>query len=133
LMRRERKPAAHVERRGRVVQAKGQYAHAAILESARLFNILVRMGPLDAIWHALNFFAPALGLAVLAASAAKLLWRHDLAGVSWLRLALWAALAGMAALIGGLVVFGRDGKMATYAALVVVAAVALWVAGFVRR
>jgi formate-dependent nitrite reductase membrane component NrfD len=91
------------------------------------------MGPLDAIWHALNFFAPALGLAVLAASAAKLLWRHDLAGVPWLRLALWAALAGMAVLIGGLVVFGRDGKMATYAALVVAAAAALWVAGFVRR
>jgi hypothetical protein len=91
------------------------------------------MGPLDAIWHALNFFAPALGLAVLAASAAKLLWRHDLGGVPWLRLVLWAALAGMAVLIGGLVLFGRDGKMATYFALVVASALALWVAGFVRR
>ena len=91
------------------------------------------MGPLDAIWHLLNFFAPALGLAVLSASAAKLVWRRDLAGVAWLRLALWAALAGMAVLIGGLVVFGRDGKMATYAALVVASAIALWIAGFVRR
>ena len=91
------------------------------------------MGPLDAIWHVLNFFAPALGLAVLSASAAKLVWRRDLAGVAWLRLALWAALAGMAVLIGGLVVFGRDGKMATYAALVVASAIALWIAGFVRR
>ncbi len=91
------------------------------------------MGPLDALWHALNFFAPALGTALLAASAAKLLWRHDLATVSWLRLALWAALAGVGVLIGGLVVFGRDGKMATYAALVVATALALWAAGFVRR
>ncbi len=91
------------------------------------------MGPLDAIWHALNFFAPALGLAALAASMAKLLWRPELAAVSWVRLALWAALAGMAVLIGGLVVFGRDGKMATYAALVVATASALWVTGFVRR
>jgi hypothetical protein len=91
------------------------------------------MGPLDAIWHALNFFAPALGLAVLAASMAKLLWRHELAGVRWFWLALWTALAGMAVLVGGLVVFGRDGKMATYAALVVATALALWAAGFVRR
>ena len=91
------------------------------------------MGPLDALWHALNFSAPALGLAVLAASAAKLLWRHDLVAVSWFRLAFWAALAGMAVLIGGLVVLGRDGKMATYAALVVTTALALWVAGFVKR
>jgi formate-dependent nitrite reductase membrane component NrfD len=91
------------------------------------------MGPLDALWHVLNFLAPALGLAVLSASAAKLLWRRDLAGVAWLRLALWVALAGMAVLIGGLAVFGRDGKMATYAALVVATAAALWIAGFVRR
>jgi hypothetical protein len=91
------------------------------------------MAPLDALWHALNFFAPALGLAALSASAAKLLWRRELAGVSWHRLALWAALAGAAVLIGGLVVFGRDGKMATYAALVAASAIALWIAGFVRR
>ena len=91
------------------------------------------MGPLDAIWHALNFFAPALGLAALAASMTKLLWRRELAGVPWHRLAIWAAVTGMAVLIGGLVVFGRDGKMATYAALVVATALALWMAGFVRR
>jgi hypothetical protein len=91
------------------------------------------MSPLDAIWHALNFCAPALGLALLAASMAKLLWRHDLAGVPWHRLAMWAALAGVAALIGGLIVFGRDGKMVTYGALVVATALALWVTGFVRR
>jgi hypothetical protein len=91
------------------------------------------MGPLDAIWHALNFFAPALGVAVLAAAAAKLLWRRELAGVAWHRLALWGALAGAVVLVGGLVAFGRDGKIATYGALVVVTALALWWAGFLRR
>jgi hypothetical protein len=91
------------------------------------------MGPLDAIWHALNFFAPALGMAALAASAAKLLWRRELAGVAWHRLALWGTLAGAVVLVGGLVAFGRDGKIATYGALVVVTALALWWAGFLRR
>ena len=91
------------------------------------------MGPLDAVWHTLNFFAPALGAAVLSASAAKLLWRHELATVRWRRLALWSAIAGMTVLVGGLVAFGRDGKMITYGGLVVATAVALWVAGFVRR
>jgi mevalonate pyrophosphate decarboxylase len=91
------------------------------------------MGPLDAFWHALNFFAPAAGVAALAAAIAKLLWRRDLAGVAWHRLALWGTLAGAAALVGGLVAFGRDGKMASYVALVAATALALWGAGFLRR
>jgi hypothetical protein len=91
------------------------------------------MGPLDALWHALNFFAPATGVALLAAGGAKLLWRRELAGVAWHRLALWGTLAGAAALVGGLIVFGRDGKMATYGALVAATALALWWAGFLRR
>jgi hypothetical protein len=91
------------------------------------------MGPLDAFWHALNFFAPALGVAVLAAAVAKLLWRRELAGVAWHRLALWGTLAGVVVLVGGLVAFGRDGRTATYGALVVVTALALWWAGFLRR
>ena len=91
------------------------------------------MGPLDAAWHLLNFVAPALGVAVLASALAKLLWRRELAAVPWRRLALWAAGVGVLVLVGGMVVFGRDGKMATYAALVVASALALWWVGFVRR
>jgi hypothetical protein len=91
------------------------------------------MGPIDAFWHAMNFLLPGLAVAVLGASLAKLLWRRELAAVPWHRLTLWASLAGMAALVGGLVVFGRDGKMATYGAVVLAAAAALWWAGFVRR
>jgi hypothetical protein len=91
------------------------------------------MGPIDAILHLLNFFVPALGTAALCALGAKGLWRRELAGVSWRRLAAWGAVAGAAALVGGLVIFGRDGKMATYAALVVATAAAQWWVGFFRR
>jgi hypothetical protein len=91
------------------------------------------MGPIDAFWHVLNFLLPGLAVAVVAASVSKLLWRRELATVPWYRLTLCAALAGVAALVVGLVVFGRDGKMATYGAVVLCAAAALWWAGFARR
>ena len=88
------------------------------------------MGPLDAFWQVINLFLPALGLGVLAAAAAKLMWRRELAAVPWRRLAAPACAAGAAVLLGGLVLFGRDGKTATYAALVLVNAVMLWWQGF---
>ncbi len=91
------------------------------------------MSPLDATWHVLNFLFPAFGVAVLASAAAKVLWRSELAGVGWRPLILWTAAAGSAALVGGLVVFGRDGKMASYAALVLASAGTLWWVGFRAR
>jgi hypothetical protein len=90
------------------------------------------MGPLDAIWHLLNLFGPALGLGLIAPSLAKLLWRRELAKVRWTALAGWVAGAGAAVQVGGLVLLGRDGRMATYAALVLACAVALWWRGFRR-
>lgn len=91
------------------------------------------MGPLDAFWHLANFFLPAVWVAAIAAAAAKGLWRRELSGVTWRRLLLWPALAGSAALVGGLVVTGRDGRIATYAALVVAEALALWWVAFGTR
>jgi hypothetical protein len=88
------------------------------------------VGPLDAIWHVMNLFAPAVGLAMLATAGAKLLWRRELASVSWRRLAIPAALACALVLLAGLVLLGRDGKMATYGAMVAAAAVTLWWRGF---
>ena len=82
------------------------------------------------MWHLLNFFAPALGVACIAAALAKLLWRSALRTVAWTRLALWATVACAAVLVGGLLLFGHDGKIATYAAMVVACGVALWAAGF---
>ncbi len=91
------------------------------------------MSPLDAFWHVLNFFAPALGVGLLAPALAKLLWRRELQGVGWLRLSAWATIGCAAALVGGLVIVGHDGKMATYAAMVMVSALALWWVGFGPR
>jgi hypothetical protein len=91
------------------------------------------MGPLDAIWHLLNLIAPGLGLGAIAAGLAKLLWRRELAPVPWRRLAGWAAAASIAALLAGLVLTGRDGRMGTYGAMVLACAGALWWAGFRRR
>lgn len=92
-----------------------------------------KLGPLDALWHVANFFAPAIGVALLSASIAKLLWRRELKPVPWKRLAGWAAAASAAVLLGGLVLFGRDGKMATYGAMVLACAAALWWSGFAAR
>ena len=50
--------------------------------------------------------------------------------MSWRRLASWATGAGALTLLAGLVIFGRDGRVATYAAIVVASAAALWWAGF---
>jgi hypothetical protein len=91
------------------------------------------MGPTDALWHLLNLLAPAIGLGLVAAAGAKLLWRRELAGVRFARLAGWGAAASTAALLGGLVVSGRDGRMATYAAMVLANALAQWWAGFGQR
>lgn len=92
----------------------------------------IAIAPIDAFWHIADFFAPAVGVAAITSALAKMFWRTDLRRVAWLRLFAWAALASAAVLIGGLVVFGRDGRMATYGAMVVVCAGALWAVGFGR-
>jgi len=91
------------------------------------------MGVLDGLWHLLNFFAPALGVGVMAAFLAKLLWWRDLKGVAPWRMAAWAVLAGSTALLVGLLWTGRDGKMLTYGAMVLASALALWWAGWGTR
>lgn len=91
------------------------------------------MGFLDALWHLLNFFAPALGLAAIATVLSKLLWWRQLRGVAWARLLGWSAAAATAALLGGLLVLGADGRVATYAAMVLATALALAWAGFGAR
>ena len=88
------------------------------------------MSPIDLLWHVLNFFAPAAGVGLIAPTLAKLLWRRGLASVGWSRLAAWVTIASAMVLLAGLVVFGRDGKMATYGAMVLACAVTLWWFGF---
>ena len=91
------------------------------------------MNPVDAFWHFANFFAPAVVAGFLAAAGAKLLWRRELAAVGLGRLGAWAGGAMALTLLAGLVIFEHDGKMATYTAMVVACAAALWWAGFRHR
>ena len=91
------------------------------------------LGTLDAIWHLLNLFGPAAGLALITPALAKLLWRRDLKSAGWARLAFWVFGACALVTVAGLVVFGHDGKMATYAAMVGACALAVWWVGFVSK
>ncbi|NRF66660.1 hypothetical protein HLB44_06660 [Aquincola sp. S2] len=91
------------------------------------------MDLLDAVWHLLNLIAPGLGLGLIASALAKLLWRRELAGVRWPRLAGWACAVSTVVLLAGLVITGRDGRMGTYGAMVLGCAASLWWAGFRRR
>ncbi|MDE2368927.1 MAG: hypothetical protein KGN16_08135 [Burkholderiales bacterium] len=88
------------------------------------------MGPIQALGHVVNLFLPALMLGALASGLAKLVWRRELARVSWAHLAGPACAACAAVSLAGLIVFGHDGRMATYAAMVIVCAVMLWWRGF---
>jgi hypothetical protein len=84
---------------------------------------------MDAVWHLLNFFAPAVGVGWLTAAMAKLIWRKDLRSVSWMRLGAWASASGAAALLGALIVFGRDGRMLGYATMLAACSLSLWWVG----
>jgi hypothetical protein len=91
------------------------------------------LSPIDAAWHLLDFAFAALMLGSIAAMLAKLAWHRDLGSVPWRRLAQWATGAALMGQWAGLVAFGRDGKIATYAAMVLCSALALWWAGFAAR
>lgn len=78
----------------------------------------------DLLLHLANFVAPALGVAVCVAALGVRRRPRPLA--RWLRLVMLHGLVGSAVLAGGLWWFGRDGKMATYAALVMVVALVQW-------
>jgi hypothetical protein len=76
--------------------------------------------------HIANFIAPALGVAALLWLGPRI--ARGKRPVRW-RPAVEAGLlagAGVAVLLAGLVFFGRDGKMLTYAALVLVQGTMAW-------
>ncbi|MFC6284786.1 MULTISPECIES: hypothetical protein [Polaromonas] len=81
--------------------------------------------------HLLNFMAPAafvaLGLVLLARVFSRFfVSKKPLVGGLWAQLAI-VFVANVLVLAAGLVIFGNDGKMATYAAMVLVAAACQWV------
>jgi hypothetical protein len=87
------------------------------------------VGPIDFFIHLLSFFAPAFAVAVLVALAGRVvLPRNNQLKRWWLPVSL-NFLAGAAALVGGLVLFGRDGRMLTYAGMLVAVATTQWLSG----
>lgn len=87
------------------------------------------MGFFDVINHLFNFILPALGVALLMAALLRLPYVRRLSRKAirpWHRPVKINFLVGCAALVLGLVFFGRDGKMATYALLVAAMAVSQW-------
>ena len=86
------------------------------------------MGPLDLLYHVLNFAAPALAVGMLLAVAAPFFMENrPVAPVRTVQAAI-NTVAGAVALGLGLWFFGRDGKMASYAAMVVASATSQWFA-----
>jgi hypothetical protein len=87
------------------------------------------MTAIAALGHVANFLAPALVVALMLSLLPRLRWGK----ARWrgfIQDTLWLTLAGVSVLLAGLIWFGRDGKMATYAALVVVQGSAAW---YLRR
>ena len=81
--------------------------------------------------HVLNFIAPAAVVALLLVLLGRV-FRRFLISKSPFTQSIWAQAAiifivNVLALVAGLVFFGNDGKMATYAAMVLAAAACQWV------
>lgn len=80
--------------------------------------------------HLLNFIAPALLLALLLVALSRIFFgffgsKRALVRAPWLQLAI-NLIVGVGVLAAGLVLFGHDGKMLTYLALVVATALSQW-------
>ena len=81
--------------------------------------------------HLLNFIAPAAVVALLLVLLARLFSRF-LVSKRLVDQSIWAQAAiifivNVLVLTAGLVFFGNDGKMATYAAMVLAAAICQWI------
>ena len=85
------------------------------------------MAPLDFLIHLLNFAMPAIVVGTLVALTAPWLLKKPPVRSRWKQAAVNAG-AGALTLIAGLLVFGNDGKMATYAAMVAMVATSQWIA-----
>jgi hypothetical protein len=92
------------------------------------------MTVLDLLDHLLNFVAPAFTVAFLCALTGRFTMRQSGKPRVWWAEGAINFVVGVAVLVAGLVVFGQDGRMATYAALVTACGTSQWlVSGGWRR
>lgn len=87
------------------------------------------MGPLDFLWHLAGLLAPAAGVALLVSLCARVLLPDTAGAGAWTTAWVVDFLAGSAALLAGLWLFGRDGTMLAYAALVLASGTSQWLLG----
>jgi hypothetical protein len=87
------------------------------------------MGLLDIINHLLNFVAPALWVGLVLAVAAPVFMPKRPGAPGIRAQAAINFIAGVLALVLGLWFFGRDGKMASYAAMLVACCLGQWLGG----
>jgi hypothetical protein len=90
------------------------------------YKIPTTMGLLDSLNHVLNFIAPAVVVGVLLAYGAPFLNKNMAVAHARYAQAAINSVAGIVALSVGLWLFGRDGKMASYGAMVVATATSQW-------
>jgi hypothetical protein len=79
---------------------------------------------LQLLLHLVYFFIPAFAMATVCVLGGAFFFG---AASRWPRRWFWNAMAGSLVLLGGLVLFDNDGKMATYAVLVLISATLEWV------
>ena len=87
------------------------------------------MGAIDLLFHLLNFVAPALVVAILVTIGARFIVSNKSVAPGFIAQAAINFIACSVVLLAGLWFFGRDGKMATYTAMVLVSASSHWVVG----
>lgn len=84
------------------------------------------MDLLAALNHLLNFAAPAAVLALLLVLGSRIFIRNSAPTIVWWAQAAIVFVVGCAVLLAGLWLLGRDGKVLTYAALVLASATCQW-------
>lgn len=84
------------------------------------------MGPFDLLNHVLNFMAPAAWVAVMVSVVAWIFMPKRPSAQSRCAQVAINFVFCLAALVLGLLLFGRDGKMATYAAMALSVATSQW-------
>jgi hypothetical protein len=84
------------------------------------------MGVVDVILHALNFMLPAFVVAMLVTTIGRFLKRNRPLPVIFPAQCAINFIVCTAVLLIGMILTGRDGKMLTYAAMVIASATVQW-------
>ena len=84
------------------------------------------MGVVDFTVHLLNFAAPALFIALLVVLLSRILVKKQAVALVWYAQAAINYIVCMVLMLTGLWYFGRDGTIASYAAMVLGCATSQW-------